>query len=122
MKSLYMPNKLGLFYVIFLSVPLNILWGEFIIVHVTLPTPSHQVTSKFMLAFKMLFLKLLNIMPLLSLKVVLGDHPTRLKTISTIFKSKLSKSTLTETKKYCYPNCLCTFKTKYLSAYSPAFW
>ena len=37
-------------------------------------------------------MKLLNIVTLLTLKVVLGDHPTRLKTISTIFKFKLSKS------------------------------
>ena len=64
---------------------------------VTLPTPSHHVTSNFMLAFKKLRQNLLNIVTLLTLKVVLGYHSTRLKTILTIFKSKLSKSTLTDT-------------------------
>ena len=73
----------------------NIQWDQFIIVHVTLPTPSHQVPSNFMLAFKILHLNLLNIVTLLTLKVVLGDQPTRLKK-STIFISKLSNSTLTE--------------------------
>ena len=52
---------------------------------------------KFMLVFKRLHMNLLNIVTLLTLKVFLGNHPTRLKTISTIFKSKLSKSTLKET-------------------------
>ena len=50
-----------------------------------------------MLVFKRLRLNLLNIVTMLTLKVVLGDHPTRVKKIPTIFKSKISKSTLTET-------------------------
>ena len=90
-------NKLGLFYVALLNVTLYIQWGRFIIVHVTLPTPSHQVTSNFMLDFKRLHLNPLNIMTLLTLKVVLGYHHTRLKTILTIFNSKLSRSILAET-------------------------
>ena len=44
-----------------------------------------------MLAFKRLHLNLLNIVVLLTLKAVLGDYNTRLKTISTIFKSKFVK-------------------------------
>ena len=50
-----------------------------------------------MLDLKSLGLNLLNIVTLLTLKFIIGDHPNRLKTISTIFKSKLSKSTLKET-------------------------
>ena len=45
----------------------------------------------------MLRLNLLNIVTLLTLKVVLLDHSTRLKTISTIFKYKFSNSTLKAT-------------------------
>ena len=40
---------------------------------------------KFLLVFKRLHLNLLNIMTLLNLKIVPGDHPTRLATILTIF-------------------------------------
>ena len=50
-----------------------------------------------MLVFKRLSLNLLNIVTLLTVKVVLGDNPTRTKTISNIFKLNLSKSVLTET-------------------------
>ena len=50
-----------------------------------------------MLAFKIFRHNLLNIVTLLNLKVVLVYHPIRPKTISTILKSKLSKSTLVET-------------------------
>ena len=39
----------------------------------------------------MLHMNLLNIVTLLTLKVVLGDHHNRLKTILTIFKSKIFK-------------------------------
>ena len=60
--------------------------------------PSNTISSgalkTFMLAFKRLSLNLLNIVNLLTLKVILGDHPNRLKTISTLFKSKLSNSNL----------------------------
>ena len=81
-----------------LTVPLYIQWNQFIIVQVTLTTPPHQVPSNFIPAFKMLCLNLLNIVILLNLTVFLGYHPNRLKTILTILKSKLSESTLTETK------------------------
>ena len=47
-----MPKDLGLFYVAFLTFPLYIQWGQFIIVEVTFPTPSHQVPSNFMLVFQ----------------------------------------------------------------------
>ena len=76
-----MPNGLGLFYVDFLNVTLYIQWDQFIIVQVTLTTPSHQVPSNFILGFKMLRLNLLNIVTLLTLKVVLRDHPNRLNKI-----------------------------------------
>ena len=49
------------------------------IVQVTLPTPSHQVPSNFMLAFKRLNLKLLNIVNFLTLMVILVDHLPALK-------------------------------------------
>ena len=75
-----MPKELGLFYV-FPSLSHYIQWDQFIIVQVTLPIPSHQAPSNYVLVFKKLHLNLLNIVTLLTLKVVLGDHPTRLKTI-----------------------------------------
>ena len=74
-----MPNKLGPIYVAFLTVPLYIQWDQFIIVQLTLPTPSHQVPSNFMLDFKRLRRNLLNIVTLLIPKVVIGDHLTQLK-------------------------------------------
>ena len=74
-----MPKELGLFYIDFLTVPLYIQWDQFIIVQVTLTTPSHQVTSNFILVLKSLHLNLLNIVNSLTLRDVLGDHPARLK-------------------------------------------
>ena len=68
-------------YVIFLTVTLYFRREQFIIVYVTLPTPYHQVPSNFMLVFKNLHLELLNIVTLLTLKVVLGYYPNRIKTI-----------------------------------------
>ena len=91
------PKDLGLFYVAFITVPLYIQYYQFIIVQVTLPTPSHQVPYNSMLDFKPLRLNLLTIVTLLTLKVVLGDHLTILKCFLTIFKSKLLMSTLKET-------------------------
>ena len=76
-----MPKELGLFHVAFLNVPLYIQWDHFIIVQVTLPTPSHRVPSNVMVVFKKLHINLLEILVLFTLKVVLGDHPTRLGTI-----------------------------------------
>ena len=94
METREIPNELGLFYVVLLTVPLYTQWNKFIILQVTLSTPSHQVTSNVMLVFKRLHLNLLNIVILLTLKVVLGDHHTRLKKVYTIFKKIISKSTL----------------------------
>ena len=48
-------------------------------------------TLKYMLNFKRLQLNLVNVLTLFTFKVVLGDHPTRLKTIQTILKSKFVK-------------------------------
>ena len=56
--------------------------------------PSNTISSgelKFCIGLKNLYLKLLNILTLLTLKVVLRDHPTIIATILTIFNSKLSK-------------------------------
>ena len=41
-------------------------------------------------------MNLLNIVTLLNIKVVIGDHPIKLATILTIFNLKLSKSILIE--------------------------
>ena len=61
--------------------------------------PSNTFSScalKFYISFKRLRLKLLNIVTLLTPKVVLGDHSTRLSAILTIFTSKFPRSNLTE--------------------------
>ena len=89
---------IGTVYVAFLTVQLYIHLDQFIIFQVTLPKLYHQVPSSFILVFKRLHLNLLNIVTLLTVKVVLGDQPNRLATILTIFNSKLSRSILTETR------------------------
>ena len=71
---------------VFLTLPLYIQWDQFIIFEVTLPKPTHQVPSNFMLILKRLHMNLLDIVTLSTLKVVLLNHLNRLKTISTIFK------------------------------------
>ena len=98
METRDMPKELVLFYVAFLTVWLYIHLDQFIIVQVTLSTVYHQVTSSFIVVFKMVHLNLLKIVTFLTLKIVLGDHPTRLTTILTIFNSKFSRSILTETR------------------------
>ena len=60
-------------------------------------TLSHHAPSNFMLVFKRLHMNLLIIVTLLTLKVILGYHCTRLKTRLNIIKYKLSKSNLKET-------------------------
>ena len=97
MKTCEIPKELGLFYVAFLTVWWFIQLEQFVFLQVALPTPSHQVPSNFMLVSKILHLNLFNIVTLLTLKVVLGYQHTRLKTILTIFKYKLSSSALIET-------------------------
>ena len=72
--------------------------GPVFIVYVTLPTLYNQVPSSFTLVFKRLHMNLLNIVTLLTLRVVLGDHHTSLTTILTIFNSKFSTSIFTETR------------------------
>ena len=83
-----MPKELVSFYVSLLTVTLYIQWYQFIIVHVSLPKLYNQVPSSFILVKKRLHLNPLNIVTFLTVRVVFGDHPTRIKTISTIFKSK----------------------------------
>ena len=63
-------------------------------------------------------MKLLNILNLLTLNIVIRDHPTRLKTILTILKSKLS--TFTETI-ILFSQISVHYKKK-LSTYSSEFW
>ena len=96
METQDITKLLGLFYVAFLTVQLYIQFGQFIIVQVTLPTLYNQAPSSFILFVKSLHLKLLNILTLLTLKVVLVDHSTRVAKFLTIFTSKLSRSILTE--------------------------
>ena len=98
METQDMPKELGLLYFAFLIIQLYIQLDQFIIIQVNLPTPYHQVPSNFILVFKMLHLNLLIIVTLLTPKVVIGDHSTRLATILTIFNWKLSISILTETR------------------------
>ena len=81
MKTLDMTNELRLFYGFFLIAPLYIHWYQLIIFQITLPTPYHWVPSNVMLVFKRLHLNLLKFLVLLTLKVILVEHPTILKTI-----------------------------------------
>ena len=67
---------IGIIYVDFLTVPLYIQWDQLIIVQVTLPKPYHQVSTNFILDFKSICLNLINMLTLLTLKAVLGYHPT----------------------------------------------
>ena len=70
-------------------------------VYYCLGHPSKTLSAgalKFYFGFKRLHLNLLNVVNFFALKVVLGNHPTRLTTILTIFNSKLSGSILTETR------------------------
>ena len=63
--------------------------------------PSNTISLdylNFLLVFKTLHLNLLKIVTLLALRVVLQDYHTRLTKILTIFNSKFSRSTLTETR------------------------
>ena len=87
-----------------------------IIVQVTLPIPSHSVTSNCILVFKILHLNILNIVILYNLRVFLGDHPTILVKNYTIFKAKLSKSTLEETNILWFQLCVVS-KMEYLTVY-----
>ena len=86
-----MTKELVLFYVFLPTGTLYIRWDQFIIVHVILPIPYNYVPSKFMLVFKRLHLDILDNVTLFTLRVVLGYHPTRLKTIQTILESKFFK-------------------------------
>ena len=113
-----MPKKLGLFYVAFLTSPLYIKWYQFIIFQATLPTPSHKMPSNFMLVFKRLRLKILNIVTLLTLRVVLGDHPTGQKNIDYLQIYIFQIQPLKRQEYFC-PKFLCPIKKK--SAYSSSF-
>ena len=56
-----------------------------------------SVALKFYVGFQKVTSEPHEMLPLLNLRVVLGDHPNRPKTILTILKPEFSKSTLTET-------------------------
>ena len=96
METQYMPKELVLFYVVSWTSPLFNLHDQFITVQVILPIPSHRVLLNYMLVFRMLRLKLFNIVILWNLKVVLGSRPTGLRIIWNVFKLRSSKSTLKE--------------------------
>ena len=67
--------------------------------------PSKTISSGaliFYAIFLRLHLNIFNIVTLLTLEVVIGDNHTRLKKILTIFNSKFSGSTLTETRILLY--------------------
>ena len=121
METLDMPKGLGLFYLAFLTVPLYIQLYQFIIVQVTLPTQYHPVPSSFILVSRKLHLNLLNIVVMLTLKVVLGDHPIRLATILTIFSLNFQNQSSSR-QESCCPNCMWTFKANSASADSSTFW
>ena len=120
METRYIPKEFRLCSVTFLTVQLYIQWDQFIIFQVTLPTPSHKVPSNFMLVLKLLHLTLLNIVTLLNLKVVLGDHHNRPKNLDYIH-IKNCQSQLSKRQEYCCPNCLWNLKTKSLPKYSSVF-
>ena len=116
METRDIPKELELLYIASLTIKLYTQWDQFNIVQVTLPTPSHKVPSNFMLDFKILRLNLFNVVNFLTLKVVLGDHPTRLKK-NRLYSNINCQIQPLQRQEYFCPNCLCTFKTKYLSDY-----
>ena len=93
-----MPKEMRLLYVFFQTVPLYIVWDQFITVQVTLLIPYHQVTFNVLLVFKRLHMNLFNVLVFCNLRVVLGDRPTGPITFFTIFILSLSKSNLPQTK------------------------
>ena len=108
-ETRYTPKELGLFYVAYITVILYIQWDQFIKFRVSLPKTSHQVPSNFMLFFKRLYLNCFTIVPFLTLKVVLGDHPTDSK------QSQLSSNINFQIQpsnehKYCCTKCLWPIK------------
>ena len=117
-----MLKELGLFYVALLTVQLYTQLDQFIIVQVTLSILYHQVPSSFILVLRKLHLNLLNIVTLLTLKVVLGDHPTILVTILTIFNPKLSRSILTRTRMLLSQLSMDFQRKLSLSTDSSTFW
>ena len=121
METRDIPKELGLFYVALLTVLLYIQWEQFNIFQVTLPTPSHQVTSNFMSFFQGLHMKLLNIVTLLTwgsfLEITLPF--SKIYWISSNINFQIQPS---NRQKYYFTNFLWTFKTKNVSTYSSAFW
>ena len=120
-KTRDMPKELALFYDVFQTVPLYILWYQFITVHVSLPIPSRWLPLNFMLVFKSLYLNLLNIVVLCNLKVVFGCHPKLPR------KIKLSsdwgcQSQPYQNQRYFYSNYLWSLETEYFSTFPSMFW
>ena len=83
----------------YLNDPLNIQWDQFINFQVTLEMRFHWVPLKVMYAFKMLRQKFFTIVIVWTLQAILGVHPTVLRNIWTIFKSRSHR--------YLGYNCLC---------------
>ena len=89
---------IGIILYIFQTFLLYILQNQFISIQVTLSVPFHRVPLNVMLLFKKLRLNLLKNVILLTLKVVIGGHPIGYRTFWTVYRLRLSKSTLPETK------------------------
>ena len=86
--------------------------------------PSNTISSgalNFYIGFLKVTSEPLECCDFLTLRVVLGDHPTRLKPILTIFNSKLSRSILIETIIFLSQLSV-DLKKNSLSTYSSEFW
>ena len=64
-------------------------------------------------------MKLLNIVTFLTFRVILGDHPTRLKKYR-LHSNKCFQIQNSKKQEYCYPNCLCPIKKNPLNLFISA--
>ena len=114
METQDMPKEMRLFYVILLTVSLYIWWYQFIIVQVTLPTPSHQVPSNFMRVFKRLHLNLLNIVNFVDPQGRSWRSPYQTQKNYNIFKNKFVKVNPQRNRNVFVPT-VCTISKQNLS-------
>ena len=87
----------------------------------TLPTPYNWVPSNVMLILKRLHLNLLKFDILLTLKVILGENPTRWEQFR-LLPNKNCQSQPWKKQEYFGTNCLWPIKIKYISGHSSAIW
>ena len=104
-------QEIGIIYFNLRTVTLYTQWYQFIIVQVTLPIPSHWVTSNFILVFKRLHLNILNIVILYTLKLVPVDHPSRLKKNIILSSNQNYQNQPLQKQIYFGSNCLCYLKS-----------